>query len=191
MRVTRHVEPQAGAPVLPEGGIERILILRTAQLREVQWARTELARRYPRATFGVLGTRLAALGAFEDCARFEVADEWVTPASFTPLEQAVAAFAPDLVVLCINNDWRVGYERSSRVVQRIGARHKVVAGYNRQWSHWRHPDFVEGHPITRWLVEAVGLLALAPLVGAYLLCKPAGPDYAGTPVTGPRPGASA
>lgn len=191
MRLTRRVETPRARPVLPEAGIGRILILRTAQLREVQWARAELARRYPAATVGVLGTRLAALGAFDDCERFEVADGWLTPASVEPLDAAVAAFAPDLVVLCLNNDWCVGYERSSQVVRRIRAPHKVVAGYNRRWSRWRHADFVEGHPVTRWLVEAVGLLVLAPLVGLYLALKPAGPAYPGTPVHGPRSGARA
>ncbi|MGE0394445.1 MAG: hypothetical protein AB7P67_12845 [Vicinamibacterales bacterium] len=191
MRLRRQVDPRAGVPVLPEAGVERILILRTAQLREVQWARDELARRYPKATFGILGTRLAALGAFEDCARFEVAEGWLTPASVRPLLTAVAAFAPDMVVLCMNNDWRVGYDRSSRVVKGIHAPHKVVAGYNRRWSHWRHEDFAEDGRVTRWLVEAAGLLILAPMMAAYLLLKPAGPVYAGTPARGPRAGGGA
>ncbi len=191
MRLRRQVDPLAGAPVLPESGVERILILRTAQLREVQWAREDLARRYPQATFGILGTRLAALGAFEDCTRFEVADGWLTPASVRSLQTAVAAFAPDLVVLCMNNDWRVGYDRSSRVVKQIHAPHKVVAGYNRRWSHWRHEDFVEDGRLMRWLVEAAGLLVLAPMMAVYFLIKPAGPLYAPTPARGPRSGGSA
>lgn len=171
---------------LPEAGIHRILILRTAQLPEVQWVRTELTRRYPEATIGVLGTRLDALGAFSDCQRFEVADGWLTPAAVAPLGPALAAFAPDLVVLCLNNDWHVGYERASRVVRNIQARHKVVAGYNRRWFPWRHIDFVESATVTRRLAEGLGLLLLAPAVTAYLLMKPAGPLYRTTPRQKPR-----
>lgn len=176
----------AAVPVLPGGGINRILILRTAQLPEVQWARSDLARRYPHATIGILGTRLEALGAFDDCVRFELADGWVTPATIVPLQHELEAFAPDLLVMCLNNDWRVGYERTSRVVGRLQARHKVVAGYNRRWSHWRHVDFVEGHPALRWLVEVCGMFVLAPAVAAYLLVKPARPLYRATPRNKPR-----
>jgi hypothetical protein len=176
----------AAALVLPEGGIDRILILRTAQLPEVQWARADLARRYPHATIGMLGTRLKALGAFDDCVQFELADGWLTPATIVPLQDALEAFAPDLLVMCLNNDWRVGYERASRVVRRLQARHKVVVSYNRRWSRWRHLDFAEGHPALRWLVEVCGMLVLALAGAAYLLAKPAGPLYQATPRNKPR-----
>ncbi len=172
--------------VLPDGRVARILILRTAQLAEVQWARAELARRYPRATVGILGTRLTALGAFEDCARFELPDGWLTPATIAPLQARLDEFAPDLLVMCLNNDWHVGYDKASRVMRRISARHKVVAGYDRRWSRWRHVDFGEMHPVVRWLTDLCGLLILAPAVWLYLLMKPAGPPYAGTPRTRPR-----
>lgn len=172
--------------VLPEGRVGRILILRTAQLAEVQWARAELARRYPRATVGVVGTRLKALGAFEDCVQFEIPDGWLTPAAIAPFQAQLDDFAPDLLVMCLNNDWHVGYDRTSRAVRRISARHKVVAGYNHRWSRWRHADFAEGHPAVRWVTDLCGLLVLAPAVALYLLVKPARPLYRGTPRNRPR-----
>jgi hypothetical protein len=171
--------------VLPAGEIDRILILRTAQLPEVQRARDELSRRYPNATVGVLGTRLEALGAFGDCVQFEVAADWLTPRSVEPLHDRIRAFAPDLLVMCLNNDWRVGYERTSRVVRSLPARHKVVAAYDRRWYRWVHADFVEGHPALRWLVDACGIALLYPLVAAYLLAKPARPTYRATPTNKP------
>lgn len=171
--------------VLPAGEINRILILRTAQLLEVQRARAELSRRYPNATIGVLGTRLGALGAFDDCVQFEIAAGWLTPRSVEPLRDRLCAFAPDVLVMCLNNDWRVGYERTSRVVRSLRARHKVVAAYNGRWYRWVHRDFVEGHAALRWLVEACGLVLLYPLAAAYLLAKPAGPTYAPTPTHKP------
>jgi hypothetical protein len=163
----------------------RILLLRTAQLSEVQWARAELTRRYPSAEVAVLGTRLHALGAFDGCRLFEVPDGWLTPRSVHPLEGGLKQFAPDLIVMCLNNEWRSGYERVSRIVRRLPARHKVVAGYNRQWSRWRHADYIDGHPILRWLVEA-SLIVLYPLTAIYLLAKPSSPLYANTPGGAPR-----
>jgi hypothetical protein len=174
--------------VLPAGEINRILILRTAQVPEVQRARDELSRRYPHARVGVLGTRLAALGAFDDCEQFEVTAGWLTPRSVGPLRDRIRAFAPDLLVLCLNNDWRVGYERASRVVRSLPARHKVVAAYNRRWYGWQHEDFVEGRAPVRWLVEACGLALLYPLAAAYLLAKPATPIYQATPTNTPGQG---
>lgn len=174
--------------VWPAGEVNRILILRTAQLPEVMRAREELSRRYPTATVGVLGTRLKALGAFEDCVQFEVAEGWLTPQSVKPLQDQIERFAPDLLVLCLNNDWRVGYERASRVVRGLPAGHKVVAAYNRRWYRWTHADFVEGHPALRWLVDACALALLYPLVAAYLLAKPARPTYQATPTNKPEQG---
>jgi len=176
---------QAG-PVLPEDEINRILILRTAQLPEVQWVRAELARRYPKAAVGILGTHLKALGAFEDCVQFELPEGRLTPESVRPFRDEIQAFAPDLLVLCLNNDGRVGYERTSRVVQRLQARHKIVAGYNRRWYRWAHTDFVEGRPAVRWLVDVLGMAVLTPAVAAYLLAKPARPLYQATPRNRPR-----
>jgi hypothetical protein len=172
--------------VLPAAGVERILILRTAQLREVERARAELTRRYPDARIGVLGTRLAALGAFDDCVRFEVEASWVTPRTVAPLDDRIRAFDPDLLVLCLNNDWRAGYERTSRVVGRLRARHKVVAAYDGRWYCWTHADFVESHPAIRWLIDACGMVLLYPFVAAYLLAKPARPLYRATPTRKPR-----
>jgi hypothetical protein len=166
--------------VLPDGGIDRILVLRTAQLPEVQWVRRELARRYPHAKVGILGSRLAVLGAFEDHAQFEVADDWLTSTSMAPLLDRVEQFAPDLVVMCVNNDWRVGYEATSGFMGRLPCRHKVVALCNGGWDRWRHVDFVEGHPAVRWLIHVCGLAALAPAVAAYLLAKSARSPCTGT-----------
>ena len=167
--------------VLPAGEINRILILRTAQLPEVQRVREELSRRYPNAEVGVLGTRLEALGAFDDCIQFEITADWLTPNSVRPLRDRIDLFAPDLLVMCLNNDWRVGYERTSRVVRSLPARHKIVAAYNRRWYRWVHTDFVEGHAALRWLIDVCGMVALYPLVAAYLLAKPAKPIYQATP----------
>jgi hypothetical protein len=172
--------------VLPSGEVRRILILRTAQLPEVDRARAELTRRYPDASIGVLGTRLKALGAFEDCVQFEVTEEWLSPKSVRPLLSRIEAFAPDLVVMCLNNDCGVGYGRTSRVVRSLPARHKVVAAYNGRWHRWSHADFVTGHPAWIWLVDVGGLLLLYPLTMAYLLLKPSGPRYAATPRNRPR-----
>jgi hypothetical protein len=172
--------------VLPPAEIERILILRTAQLREVDRARAELTRRYPDASIGVLGTRLKVLGAFEDCVQFEVTEEWLSPRSVRPLRSRIEAFAPDLVVMCLNNDCGVGYGRTSRVVRSLPASHKVVAAYNGRWHRWSHADFATGHPALIWLVDVAGLLLLYPLAAAYLLCKPSGPRYAATPRSRPR-----
>ncbi len=172
--------------VLPAGEINRILILRTAQLPEIERARAELSRRYPRASVAVLGTRLKALGAFDDSVQFEVIADWLTPDTVKPLLPGVEAFAPDLVVMCLNNDCGVGYGRTSRVVRKLPATNKVVAGYNGRWYQWSHADFVTGHPALIWLVDAVGLLLLYPLTAAYLLAKPSGPRYALTPRNRPR-----
>ena len=172
------------AGLLPQA-VNRILLLRTAQLSEVQWARAELARRYPSAEIAVLGTRLRALGVFEGCQQFEVPDGWLTPHAVRPLENRLESFAPDLIVMCVNNDWGSGYDGVSRIVRRLPARHKVVAGYNHQWYRWRHADYTDGHPILRWLVEA-SLLVLYPLAAIYLLAKPSSPLYANTPGGAPR-----
>ena len=180
-----HLRSVPIGEVLPAAEINRILILRTAQLPEVQRARDELSLRYPNATIGVLGTRLEALGAFDDCVRFEIAAGWLSPRSVKPLRDRIRAFAPDLLVMCLNNDWRVGYERTSRVVRSLPARHKVVAAYNRRWYAWVHADFVEGRAALRWLVEACGIVLLYPLVAAYLLAKPARPIYQATPTNKP------
>ncbi len=186
MRLTRTVDPLAGTPALPDGGIERILILRTAPVPDVERVHAELVRRYPGAAVGVLGSRLEAAGAFHGCLRFEIADGWLTPASVAPLSKALAAFAPDLVVLCLNNDWRVGYERVSRVVRGLRAPHTVVAGCNGTWAPWRHAEFTEGHPLVRWLGNAVGMVLLTPAIALYLLVKPGRPLYAATPPHKPR-----
>jgi hypothetical protein len=166
--------------VLPAAPVSRILILRTAQLPEVEWARGELARRYPGATVGILGSRLSALGAFDDCVRFEIDDPWITPASVRPLGRRLQAFAPDLVVLCLNNDSRAGYARVSRVMRSLPGSHKVVAAYTRRWFRWRHADFADGHPVLRRVVDA-GVVLLCPLVFFYLLAKRRTPVYAATP----------
>jgi hypothetical protein len=178
---TESLQPE----VLPSSPIARILILRTAQMREVEWARGELGRRYPDATFGILGSNLSALGAFDDCVRFEIGGSWLTPASVRPLRRVLQAFAPDLVVLCLNNDSRVGYARASRVMQSLPGAHKVVAGYTRRWFRWRHADFTDGHPMLRWLADA-GLILLYPLAYGYLLAKRRTPVYAATPTGAPR-----
>jgi hypothetical protein len=171
---------------LPASDIRRILILRTAQLLEVERARAELRRRYPDASVGVLGTRLKALGAFDDCVQFEVTEDWLAPGNVRPLLPRLEAFDPDLVVMCLNNDCGVGYGRTSRIVRSLTAPHKVVAGYNGRWSRWSHADFATGHPALVWVVDALGLLLLYPLTAAYLLFKPSGPRYAATPRNRPR-----
>lgn len=179
--------------VFPTDGIRRILILRTAQLAELQWARAELARRYPDATVGVLGTKLATLPAFRDCIQFEVAADWLTPRSVRPLRPALRAFAPDLVVMCLNINGRTGYGRVSRIVRSLRAPHTIVADYTRHWFPWSHADFVRGPRTTlwlraaaQWLTGVAGMALLTPVVAAYLLAKPATPIYLATPPHRPR-----
>ena len=167
--------------VLPTAGaIRRILVLRTAQLREVRWAFGELTRRYPSARFGVLGSRMHGPDEFEGAERFDVHGRWVTPKTVRPLASRLARFNPDLVVFCLNSEWLVGYEPVSRVVQRLGAPVSVVGGYNRRWYRWDHTAFTQGPRWWRWLVGASAVL-LYPIVAAYLLAKPSGPLYRETP----------
>ena len=165
--------------------IDRVLILRTAQLREVDWAREELHRAYPDAAVGVLGTQLKALGAFDDCVHFEVAAKWLTPRSVRPLWQQLRTFSPDLVVLCLNNSWRVGYQRASLVVKRLKAPHCIVAGYDHRWYRWSHADFIERQSLFHRAIDA-SVILLYPMVAAYLLAKPSRPLYVETPSAAPR-----
>lgn len=181
MRLQSSEHLPDGLPALP---IERIVVLRTAQLPEIKRVLGELAMRYPDAAVAVLGTRLKALRAFENYEQIEIDGDWLTPRSVRPHVGRIRRFDPDLLVMCLNNDWFVGYERASRVMRSLPARYKLVATYNRRWRHWRHLDFIEGPVLMRWLVNGV-LLALYPLVVVYLLCKPSRPLY--RPGLGARP----
>ena len=172
----RLQSPERAPDVLPSARIERILVLRTAQRREVDWAMRELAVRYPDATMAVLGTRLKALGVFGHYEQIDVDAAWLTPRSVRPHMDRIRRFGPDLVVLCLNNDSFVGYERLSRVMRGLHAPHKLVATYTRRWRRWTHVDFVDGPLPLRWLVNGL-LVVLYPLVVVYLLCRPSGPPY--------------
>lgn len=157
--------------------VRRVLIFRTAQLPEVQWAREEIARRYPGATVGVVGSRLKALGVFEDCVQFELPDGKITPETIRPLRRAIEDFAPDVAVMCLNTNGRAGYERISSAMRRIPARDKLVAGFDRTITPWLHADFVSGRAVTRWLVDVLGLALLVPAAFFYLLAKSPRPEY--------------
>lgn len=181
----RLQSPEDTPGVLPLH-IERIIVLRTAQLREVDWALAELAALYPDAAVAVLGTKLKALGAFEGYEQIEIDGDWLTRDSVRPHAEQIRQFNPDLAVMCLNNDWFVGYERASQVMRRLPGRHKLVATCNRRWRRWRHLDFVDGPVLLRWLVNGL-LLVLYPLVAVYLLIRPSRPRYRPSPRSGPAP----
>ena len=73
---------------LPDRPVRRILILRTAQTLQVQWALEELRRTYPEAKFGVLGTQLSKNALFDGMEHFEPSQPWLSPESIKSLRQS-------------------------------------------------------------------------------------------------------
>jgi hypothetical protein len=149
---------------LPACGVHRILILRTAPIPQVQWAIERLRAAYPDARFWVLGRQLEH-PVFADMQRLEIRQMWLSPRSYKPFRREVEKLNLDLAVMCLNSDSCMGYERVSRVMKKIPAGDKLVAGYSGEWFHWKHALFQQGSGAVRWMVSALEFLLL-PLVYA-------------------------
>lgn len=172
---------------LPDRPVGRILVLRTAQTLQVQWALEELRATYPEAQFGLLGTQLGANTLFDGMEHFEPSESWLSPQSIKSLRQRLETRRFDMVVMCLNSDCAAGYGRASRVVRMINAPLKFVAGYNKRWHKWNHRDFEEGNALTRGVINGLGLL-IYPVIAAYVLLSPSGPRYMPAGQGRPAPG---
>jgi hypothetical protein len=161
---------------LPEAAIQRILLLRTARAPQVQWALEQLRAKYPSATFAVLGTHLRDTSLFDGMQQFEIQGEWLTPSGFRAFEREVRSGQFDLAAMVLNGDGSTGYEDVSRIMKRIPARTKLVAGYNRCWYAWNHASFSSGFFVYRWLCQAFEYIVLG-LAYLYLLLKSSRPSY--------------
>jgi hypothetical protein len=160
---------------LPAGRVHRILILRTAPIPQVQRAVEQLKMAYPDARFGVLGRQLEH-PLFADMQRFEIRQAWLSPRSYRPFRREVEKLNFDLAVMCLNSDSGMGYERVSRVLKRIPAAGKLVAGYSGEWLLWRHDLFQQGQRTVRWMVNAFECVLL-PLVFAAVAAMPSSNTY--------------
>ncbi len=161
---------------LPDHRVRRILILRTARTPQIQWALDQLRAKYPEAEFGVLGTQLGGNELFAGMEHFEPSQPWLSPRSVRRLRSRLRKTRFDMVVMCLNGDCGTGYGGVSRVVRRIDAPFKFVAGYTGRWHKWDHMDFEEGNVLTRGLVNCLGIL-IYPLIATYLLLVPSRPRY--------------
>jgi hypothetical protein len=160
----------------PSGGIERILVVKTAPTVVVQRVIQSLVVRYPGARFGVLGTNLLAIPAFRAMERFEIGSAWLTPRSFRSLRRRVAASAFDMVVMCLNNDCGSGYAKASRVVRSIPSRHRAVVTLSGKWRPWDHEDFESGAFLFRAAVNTLGWI-IYPVTLLGLLLMSSKPRY--------------
>lgn len=160
---------------LPRASVRRILILRTAASPQVQWAVEQLKGAYPEAQFWVLGTQLKQ-SLFESMQKMEISQPWLNPRSCKEFRHALAEADFDLAVMCLNSDVWAGYEAVSRVMERVPARLKLVAGYTREWYCWRHRLFKEGNWVLRWVVGAFEFVLL-PLVFLTVAAMPSRNTY--------------
>ena len=162
--------------VLPDVPIQRILVLRTARTAQVQWTLDQLKSKYPSATVAVLGTHLWDNPLFDGMRRFEIPEAWLKPSSYSRFAREVRIFKFDLAVMILNGDGSTGYEGVSRVMKRISAETKLVAGYNRRWYAWNHASFSSGFFLQRWLCHAFEYVLLG-LAYVYMLLKSSKPAY--------------
>lgn len=161
---------------LPNTTIRRILILRTARDPQVQWALEQLQTKYPSATISVLGSQLRGNALFEGMTPFEIQEQWLKPSSYRRFEKDIRSGKFDLAVMVLNGDGSIGYEGVSRVMKRIPAAAKLVAGYNRQWYVWNHASFSSGFFAERWLCNVFECV-LWGLAFMYLALKSSKPSY--------------
>jgi hypothetical protein len=161
---------------LPDIAIQRVLVLRTARAAQVQWALEQLRAKYSSATFAVLGTQLRDNHLFEEMRKFEIQEAWLRPSGFRPFKREIRSGQFDLAVMVLNGDRSTGYEDVSRVMKRIPAGTKLVAGYNRSWYAWNHASFSSGFFVQRWLCQALEYVVLG-LAYAWLFSKSSRPSY--------------
>jgi len=161
---------------LPDIEIQRILVLRTARAPQVQWALEQLRAKYPSAIFAVLGTQLRDNTLFDGMRQFEIREAWLKPSGFRAFEREVRSCRFDLAVMVLNGDGSTGYEDVSRVMNRIPASTKLVAGFNHRWYAWNHASFSSGFLLSRWLCNALEYLLLG-FTYACMLLKSSRPAY--------------
>jgi len=160
---------------LPQTSIRRILILRTAPVPQVRLAVEQLKHAYPEAQFSVLGRQLNH-SLFAGMQKFEITRPWLNLSGYRPFHRAVEAGDFDMAVMCLNGDSWVGYEQVSRVMKRIPAREKLVAGYTMEWYAWRHDIFQEGSWLARRAISVLETVLL-PLVYLGVMAMPSGRKY--------------
>ena len=161
---------------LPGVDFQRVLVLRTARAPQVQWTLEQLSAKYPSASFAVLGTQLRGNTLFDGMRQFEISDPWLKPSAFRKYEREVRSAQFDLAVMVLNGDGSTGYEDVSRVMKRVPAGTKLVAGYNRSWYAWNHASFSSGFFALRWMWQAFEYVVLG-LAYIYLLLKSSRPSY--------------
>ena len=161
---------------LPDAAVQRILVLRTARAPQVQWVLEQLRAKYPSAAIAILGTQLRDNPLFDGMQLFEIQEPWLKPSSFRKYEREIRCAQFDLAVMVLNGDGSTGYEDVSRVMKRIPAGNRLVAGYNRCWYAWNHASFSSGFFAVRWLCQALEYVALV-LAFIYLLLKSSRPSY--------------
>jgi hypothetical protein len=171
---------------LPQAAIRKILVFRTAPIPQLQWVIEKLKDEYPGAEFWILGRQLDH-PLFEGTHKFEIAEPWLNPRSYRPFRTEAEEAAFDLAVMCLNSESWAGYESVSRVMKRIPAREKLIAGYPKDWYAWRHDLFQEGTWLLRTAMAALEFLLL-PLVFVVVAATPAGNKYMPAGQGRPAPG---
>lgn len=161
---------------LPEASVQRILILRTARMPQIQWTLEQLHAQYPSAGYAVLGTQLQNNVLFDGMRKFEVQSTWLKPAGLRKFERDIRNQHFDLVVMVLNGDGATGYEDVSRIMKKIPAQLKLVSGYSRRWYLWNHSAFSSGSFPRRWFCTVLEYL-LFPFVHAYMFAKSSKPAY--------------
>jgi hypothetical protein len=161
---------------LPDSDIQRILILRTARAPQVQWALEQLRAKYPSASCAVLGTQLRDNALFDGMRQFEIQEAWLKPSGYRKFEPAIRNCHFDLAVIVLNGDGATGYEDVSRVMKRIPAGTKLVAGFNQRWYAWNHASFSSGSLVQRWLCHGLEYV-LFGITYSYMLLKSSRPSY--------------
>lgn len=177
---------QTGVAFPPSEDVRKILIFRTAPTPLVVRTYEHLRTLYPSAEYSILGTALNH-EHFQNMAKFEIAERWITTRSYKRVRQLVEQNRFDIAVLCLNSEHISGYGRASNVLRLIPASTKLVAGYTGNWWLWQHSDFVEGGVMLRGIVNSMVAL-LYPVVALYLAFKPARPLYLPEEQQRPAPG---
>jgi len=161
---------------LPDIDVHRILILRTARGPQVQWALDQLRTQYPSATCSVLGTQLRDNAMFSGMRQFEIQEPWLKVSSYRKFEHDIRNCHFDLAVMVLNGDGAIGYEDVSRIMKRIPAPTKLVAGFSHRWYAWNHASFSSGSFVQRWLCHGIEYV-LFGITYSYMFLKSSSPSY--------------
>lgn len=171
---------------LPQTAVRKILVFRTAPTPQIQWVVERLKDEYPESQFWVIGRQLDH-PLFADMHKFQITEPWLNPRSYRQFRIEAEKAGFDLAVMCLNSDSWAGYESVSRVMKRIPAREKLVAGYTKEWFTWRHDLFQEGTWLLRSAMAGLEFLLL-PLVFVVVAATPAGNKYMPAGQGRPSPG---